>query len=256
MRFQKDDVAVVTGGGSGIGEATCYRFAQEGVAVVVVDRYYDAAARVARTIREQGGQAVPFQADVGDEPQALAIGRFAAEQFGRLTILVNNAGVRVYGPITEATVQDWDTILAVNLRGVGYCCKGAIPEMEKAGRGAIVNVSSANALVGRASMPLYDATKAGVLALTRALAVAHGPAIRVNAVCPGGTITPYHIRRAQERGLSEEEFRRQAHAGARNILRRQAEPEEIASAIVFLASEDASFITGETLMVDGGMYAI
>jgi NAD(P)-dependent dehydrogenase (short-subunit alcohol dehydrogenase family) len=145
----------------------------------------------------------------------------------------------------------------VNLKGVAFCCKALIPVMAKSGGGSIVNISSANAIVGRSGMPQYDATKAGVLALTRAMAVAHGKdGIRVNAVCPGPTITQYHLKRAAERGIPEAEYRTQARTGSSGILKRHAEPREIAHAVLFLASKEASYITGETLMVDGGMSAV
>ncbi len=247
------EIAVVTGGGSGIGEATAHLLAREGAKVVVVDRHIEDARNVASTIQDAGGTAVEFRADVAKESEALSIAPFALDRFGKVTILVNNAGIRVYGPITEATVESWDTILDVNLKGVAYCCKGLVPAMAQSEGGSIVNVSSLNAVVGRSEMPQYDATKAGVLALTRAMAVAHAQdGIRVNAVCPGATITQYHLARAAQRGISEEEFRRQAASMGRGILKRQAEPQEIANAILFLASKDASYITGETLMVDGG----
>jgi NAD(P)-dependent dehydrogenase (short-subunit alcohol dehydrogenase family) len=255
MRLE-GEVAVVTGGGSGIGEATALLFAEEGASVVVVDRHEEAARAVADSIRERGGVAVPHRCDVSVEREAVAIARLAVERFGKATILVNNAGVRVYGLVPDATEESWDVILGTNLKGVAYCCKGLIPVMASAGGGSIVNVSSANAIVGRASMPQYDATKAGVLALTRALAVAHGKdGIRVNAVCPGPTITAYHLVRAAAQGVSEEEYRARAASANVGILKRHAEPREIAAAILFLASREASYITGETLMVDGGMSA-
>jgi len=255
MRLQ-NEIAVVTGGGSGIGKATAELFASEGAAVVVVDREPDAAQRVANAINAAGGKALPFAADLSDESQALSLVPFVTERCGGATILVNNAGVRVFGLVTEATQEDWDIILGTNLRAIGYCCKALIPVIARSGGGSIVNVSSANAIIGRSGMPLYDATKAGVLALTRAMAVGHAAeGIRVNAVCPGPTITGYHLRRAAERGVSEDQYRANAAASKVGVLNRHAEPIEIAYAILFLASREASYITGETLMVDGGMGA-
>lgn len=253
----RDEVAVVTGGGSGIGEATVRLFAEEGARVLVVDRDEVAARAVSDAVNAEGGVAIPYCADVSVEKEALSIASVVVERFGKATVLVNNAGVRVYGLVTEATEASWDEILGTNLKGVAFCSKGLIPVMARSGGGSVVNVSSANALVGRASMPQYDATKAAVLALTRAMAVAHAKeGIRVNAVCPGPTITGYHLRRAAERGISEAEYRAQAASANVGILKRHAEPREIAYAILFLASREASYITGETLMVDGGLSVV
>jgi NAD(P)-dependent dehydrogenase (short-subunit alcohol dehydrogenase family) len=244
-------VAVVTGGGSGIGEATAKRFAVEGARVVILDRDAEGGERVVREIREVGGEAAFLRAEVSIEAEALGLAPFTIEQFGALHILVNNAGARVYGPVTEATEESWDHILGVNVKALGFCAKAAIPEMAKSGGGAIVNVSSANAIKGRSGMAQYDAAKAAVLGLTRSLAHDHAAqGIRVNAVCPGPTITQFHIKRAAERGVTEAEIRAQSKP---TLLKRQAEPYEIAAAILFLASDEASYITGATLMVDGGL---
>jgi NAD(P)-dependent dehydrogenase (short-subunit alcohol dehydrogenase family) len=244
-------VAVITGGGSGIGEATAKRFAAEGARVVVLDRDAEGGERVVGEICAVGGEAAFLRAEVSREAEALALAPFAVGRFGALHLLVNNAGARVYVPVTEATEESWDLILAINVKALGLCAKAAIPEMAKAGGGAIVNVSSANAIKGRSGMAQYDAAKAAVLGLTRSLAHDHADqGIRVNAVCPGPTITQFHIKRAAERGISEAEIR----AGSKpTLLKRQAEPREIAAAILFLASDEASYITGATLMVDGGL---
>jgi len=244
-------VAVVTGGGSGIGEATAKRFAAEGGRVVVLDRDAEGGERVTREIRDAGGEAAFLRAEVAVEAEALALAPFAIEQFGALHLLVNNAGARVYGPVTEATAESWDHILAVNVKALGFCAKAAIPAMAKAGGGSIVNVSSANAIKGRAGMAQYDAAKAAVLGLTRSLAHDHAAqGIRINAVCPGPTLTQFHIKNAAARGVSEAELRAQGKVG---LQKRWAEPSEIAAAILFLASEEASYITGATLMVDGAL---
>src|SRR5438105_2713618 len=243
-------VAVVTGGGSGIGEATAKRFAAEGARVVVLDRDAEGGERVTREIGAAGGEAAFLRAEVSIEAEALALAPFAVERFGALHILVNNAGARVYGPVTEATEESWDLILAVNVKALGLCARAAIPEMAKAGGGAIVNVSSANAIKGRSGMAQYDASKAAVLGLTRSLAHDHAAqGIRVNAVCPGPTITQFHLKRAAARSVTEAEIRATSKP---TLLKRQAEPHEIAAAILFLASDEASYITGATLMVDGG----
>jgi meso-butanediol dehydrogenase/(S,S)-butanediol dehydrogenase/diacetyl reductase len=157
----------------------------------------------------------------------------------------------VYAPLAEASAADWERIIGVNVLGTAHCCKAALPALRASGRGTIVNVSSVYGLMGRTGMGQYDTTKAAVLGLTRALAVEEAPhRVRVNAVCPGGTITPYHVRRAAAAGVSEAELRGQRAKD--NLLGRWAEPREIAHPILFLASDDSSFITGATLMVDAG----
>jgi len=251
----KDRVAIVTGGGSGIGEATCLLFAEEGARVVVADIDPEGGRQTVQKIEQKGGQAVFVLAHVEvEEEAALAVQR-AVETFGSLHILVNNAGMRVYGPITEADERSWDAILGVNVKGVAFCSKAAIPHMATAGGGSIVNISSANAVSGRGGMAQYDATKAAVLALTRSMAVDHaGQKIRVNAICPGPTITQFHIQRAARDGVTEDELR--ARSGKNTILQRAAEAREIAYGILFLASDEASYVTGSALMVDGGLSAI
>jgi NAD(P)-dependent dehydrogenase (short-subunit alcohol dehydrogenase family) len=248
-------VAVVTGGAGGIGAATAELFVREGASVAIVDPAADAVAQAVERIDPSDNSVLGIVADLSREAEAHRAVRETVERFGRLDTLVTAAGVRLYGPVTEATVESWHWILGVNLLGAAFCAKFAIPAMAKNGGGTIVNVSSTNALNGRAGMAQYDATKAALLALTRSLACDHAPqGIRVNAVCPGFTITPFHIRRkAENDGLSLEE------AGAilreepaHNLLKRGASPAEIANAILFLAGPESSMMTGATVMVDGG----
>src|SRR5690625_3545888 len=164
----KDKVAIVTGGGSGIGRETCLLFAEEGAHVVVVDRYKEAAVdTVERISKLNGPEALAVEADVANEDDLRRLADACSKHSGRVDILVNNAGVRVYGPVTEADEESWQFIFEVNLRAVGDCCKHVIPLMAKSGGGSIINVSSADAVVGRPGMAQYDAMKAGVLALTR-----------------------------------------------------------------------------------------
>lgn len=244
-------VALITGGGAGIGKACALRAVRQGMAVLIADRSEDDGRAAQRTIEQEGGEALFVPTDVAREADCHAAAQAALERWSRIDVLIANAAARVYGSILEATEQDWQTILGVNLKGVAYSCKAALPAMIEQQRGAIVMVSSANALVGRADMPLYDATKAAVLSLTRSLAVDHGKdGVRVNAVCPGFTVTDFHERKAQQRGVSPSELREQ-HAGY-GLVGRPAEPDQVASTILFLAGEEASHVTGQTLMVDGG----
>lgn len=246
-------VALVTGGGGGIGEATGRLFAEEGAAVVVLDAGVElaeaAATRIAAAVA--GARVAALGGDVTREEDTRRAVDTAIRRYGGLHCLVNVAGVRVYQSLAAATSQDWLHILSVNVLGTAFCCKAAIPALRAAGGGSIVNVSSVYGVRGRRGMGQYDTTKAAVLGLTRALAVEEAPhGIRVNAVCPGSTITPYHIRRAADQGQTEAELRRRT--ANENLLGRWAEPREIAHPILFLACEESSYITGATLMVDAG----
>jgi len=248
-------VAVVTGGAGGIGAATAELFVAEGARVTIVDPAADAVTRATERIDPSGSKVLGLVADLSQESEAERTVRETVARFGRLDALVTAAGVRLYGPVTEATVESWHWILGVNLLAAAFCAKFAIPEMARGGGGAIVNVSSTNALNGRAGMAQYDATKAALLALTRSLACDHAQqGIRVNAVCPGFTITPFHVRRkAEADGISMEEAQAVLReTPAYNLLGRGADPMEIARTILFLASAESSMMTGTTLMVDGG----
>ena len=165
---------------------------------------------------------------------------------------MNVAGVRVYTPLADADAKDWQFIIGVNVLATAYCVKAALPALRASKRGTIVNVSSVYGVMGRAGMGQYDTTKAALLGFTRALAVEEAPhRIRVNVVCPGGTITPYHIRRAEESGVSEAQLR--ASRQRDNLLGRFAEPREIAQGALFLASDESSYVTASTFLVDGGL---
>jgi NAD(P)-dependent dehydrogenase (short-subunit alcohol dehydrogenase family) len=246
-------VALITGGG-GIGQATGHLFAEEGAAVVLVDAdraAVDAAAHVI-TKAVSGAAVLALAGDVAQESEAGRVVEAAAVRFGALHTLVNVAGIRVYASLAAATAEDWQRILGVNVLATAFRCKAAIPKLRAAGGGTIVNVSSVFGVMARAGMGQYDTTKAAVLGLTRALAVEEAPhGIRVNAVCPGGTITPFHVRRAAARGVSEEELRR-TRSEDNGLFGRWAEPREVAYPILFLACAESSFITGATLMVDAG----
>lgn len=247
-------VALVTGGGGGIGEATGRLFAEEGAAVTLVDQdrsaVESAAAGILGSVR--GGVVLEIAADLSQEAEAQRVVDKTVARFGALHTLVNVAGVRLYTPLAEAEAKEWEHILGVNVLAAAFCAKAAIPHLRAAGGGTIVNVSSVYGVMGRVGMGQYDTTKAAILGFTRALAVEEAPhGIRVNAVCPGGTLTPYHVRRAATRGVTEAELRASRTAD-NGLLGRWAEPREVAYPILFLACPESSFVTGATLMVDAG----
>lgn len=243
---------MITGGGAGIGQACALRFAKEGYRVLLSDLSAEDGQATCGRIVNEGGEAIFCQGDVSREEDCRAWSRCALEAWGRLDVLVANAGVQVAGSLMEATEADWERIIGVNLKGVAYSCKAVLPAMVEQHKGSIVMISSLNAALGTAHMPIYDASKAGVLALMRSLAIAHGKdGIRVNAIGPGATLTDFHKRRAAQRGMTVQDLR--AKMTGYGLLGRAAEPEEIAAVVNFLSSDEASFITGQFLLVDGGI---
>lgn len=254
MERLRDKVALVTGGGAGIGAATGRIFCQEGAAVVLVDRDSAALEETARAIREQvkGARLAHCTADVSDADEAVRAVAHAMAEFGRVDVLVNNAAMRNYASMAEATHEDWLGMLGVNLIGAANYAKAALPELRRSGAGSIVNVSSCYAVTGRKGMGIYDASKAALLAFTRTLACEEaGHGIRANAVCPGSTLTDFHLKRGRAAGKSIEDLR--SARSDNSLIGRWAAPEEIAWPILWLASAEASFITGATLVVDGGL---
>ena len=249
--------ALVTGGASGIGAATARLFCREGAKVALVDidrkKVDEEAAEISREI--VSSHILPIIADVSNREQISEAVVRTLTEFGGLDVLINNAAVREYFSLAEATEESWKRIIATNIVGVANCCQAVLPTLRRAQGASIVNVSSVFAIVGRAGMGQYDATKAAILSLTRALAAEeaqHG--VRVNAVCPGSTLTPFTLSRAKERGMTEEELRLKGFAPS--LLNRWATPEEIAYPVLWLASDEASFITGAVLMADGGLSAV
>jgi 2-hydroxycyclohexanecarboxyl-CoA dehydrogenase len=248
-------VVAVTGGASGIGEATVRRFIAEGAQVAFADRDAVRGHRLAADIEADGAKALFVEADVGRESACLAFVQNTVERFSRLNILVNNAGIRMYQTVVEATAESWDEILSINLKSYAYCAKGAIPAMRRVGSGSIVNVASVRSIVAGGNNLQYDTAKHAVAGLTRALAMDHGgEGIRVNAVCPGPIFTPFHARRLQAAGKTVTQYNEDA--ASRTMLKRPGTAEEVAACILFLASNDASYVTGSLLFVDGGMTAM
>jgi 2-hydroxycyclohexanecarboxyl-CoA dehydrogenase len=245
-------VCIVTGGAAGIGKACVEAFAATGHHVIVADVNGEAARATARELQPRAdSQIIGMACNVGDANACKAVADQALSRWNRIDVLVGNAGIQTAGRLLDASEQDWERLVAVNLKGIVNCCRAVLPAMIAQHDGRIVLVSSINAVLAPAAMTLYDMTKTGVLGITRSLAVDHGrDGIRVNAVCPGATLTDHHIRAAAARGMSADDVRKKMAGYA--LLGRVAEPSEIASAIHFLASDAASFITGATLVVDGG----
>ena len=250
-----DKAVAVTGGASGIGEATVRRFIEEGARVAFADRDADRGNRVASELEAQGAVAHFVEADMGKEADATGFIEAAVARFGRLDVLVNNAGIRKYQPVTKASKESWDEMLAVNLLSCAICARAAIPVMAAGGGGAIVNVASIRSLIAGSECVQYDTTKAAVLGLTRSMARDHAAqGVRVNAVGPGPIFTPFHARRAETLGQAQASYMEEF--GAETMLKRPGTAREIANGIAFLASDEASYITGTCLFIDGGQTAL
>ncbi len=244
-------VALVTGGGAGIGEATCLRLARDGCAVGVLGLREQNTTAVARAIVEAGGRAIAVQADVADKAQVEAAIARVREALGPITVLVNNAGIEEFTPFHEISEQAWDRVMDVNLKGVYYATQAVLPDMVAVGWGRIVNLTALGAQSGAANMVHYIATKGGLAAMTKSLAVELGSkCITVNAVSPGFILTPMS-QRAIDGDLFPVPYE---EIVATYPIPRVGRPEEAAAAIAFFASEDAGYITGQTLGVNGGCF--
>jgi NAD(P)-dependent dehydrogenase (short-subunit alcohol dehydrogenase family) len=258
-----DRVALVTGAASGIGQATSLLFAREGARVAAVDRNADGAEQTAAAIRAAGGEATAYACNVADSSAVAATAARVEQQYGRVDVLANVAGVGDTAGIDGIEAIDdarWSLTIGVNLSGPFYLCRALLPGMAARGSGAVVNVSS---LAGRSKSanggPAYSASKAGLLGLTRHLAFDYGPrGVRVNAICPGGVDTPMiragGVRQARSDAEAQARTARIAAYGYFMPIKRLSRPEEQAAAIAFLASEDASYINGVALDVNGGLY--
>lgn len=253
----KGKVAIVTGAASGIGRATAILFGQEGAKVMCADVNAEGAERTARQIADTDGEAASTGADVSKEADVQRMVRDTVERWGRLDIMFNNAGVALGLPVTQVSEEAWDRLIDINLKGVFLGCKHAIPEMLKQGGGAIVNTASDAGLMGTAMLSTYSASKGGVVLLTKSLAVEWArQGIRVNCVCPGVVRTPLldpFLQQAEQMGATREAVWERMARG--HPIGRVGEPEEVAQAVLFLASDEASFITGVALPVDGGLQA-
>ncbi len=246
----KDKVAIITGGAEGIGKAYAIAFAKEGAKLVVADINISAAQSLAEMLTKQGTDALAVTTDVSKVADTVQMTEKTLERFGRIDILVNNAAKFQRNPAVRAPVwkldpAEWDSVMAVNLRGVFLCCRAVLPQMMKQKSGKIINIASSLAFAGAAEFSHYSASKGGVLTFSRALAKEVGEyTINVNTLCPGYTLSSEPGSTIEERRFSEVSSR---------ILKRAEYPEDLVGAAVFLASSDSDFMTGESLVVDGGV---
>jgi dihydroanticapsin dehydrogenase len=249
-------VAIVTGGADGIGRATCELFAAEGCAVVIADVNAEKGQALSREIAGRGGRALFLETNVADEASIVRMVGEAVNAFAGIDILVNNAAIFVLKGI-DATVEEWRQILDVNVIGVSLVTKHVVPEIRKAGGGAIVNLGSISSFIAQPQFVTYNATKAAIATMTRCMALDLAPDnIRVNAVCPGTVWTQIVERLSREQGMDRQAADAAAAWGGACLMKRIADPSEIAKAILFLASDDASYVTAAHLMVDGGYTAV
>jgi 3-oxoacyl-[acyl-carrier protein] reductase len=245
-------VAIVTGGGHGIGKAYALGLAAEGAKVVIAEIDSRAGELVATDLARQGYAAMAVRTDVADRASAEDMARRAIAAYGRIDVLVNNAAIFATVPMSREPfdridIDEWDRMMAVNLRGTWLACRAVIPDMRKRGYGKIINVSSGTALKGSAGRIHYVTSKAGVLGFTRTLAREVGKdGIRVNCVVPGNTLS--------EENAAEDVVRMRTAAADERALKRVQRPEDLVGAVLFFASADSDFITGQSLVVDGGAY--
>jgi NAD(P)-dependent dehydrogenase (short-subunit alcohol dehydrogenase family) len=242
-------VAIVTGGASGIGRATALLFAREGAAVVVADVNREAGERIADEIVHLGGRAFYEAVDVTKAQDCRRLVERAIRDFGRIDVLFNNAGIIRRATVLDISEDDWDRVMAVNVKSIYLLSREVIPHMEKQGAGSIINTASGWGLAGGAKAAVYCASKGAVVLLTKAMAIDHGPLIRVNCICPGDTDTGMLRNEAQQLGEDNQRFLTDA---AKRPLGRVGRPEEIAQAVLYLAGDASSFVTGTALVVDGG----
>lgn len=243
----KDKVAIITGAAEGIGKAIAIEFVKEGAKVVVADVNLELAEKTVEELKSLGGEAIAVKADVTNPDEVNAMVSKTLERFGRIDILVNNAGISIQKPLLEMTLEDWRRVIDINLTGVFLCTQAVARVMVQQGRGVIVNMASSLGFVAIPRRAAYSASKAGVIGLTRELAVELAPyGIRVVGVAPGWIATQRVLNLAKKGVVNEEAIKMMTPMG------RLGTPEEVAKVIAFLSSDEASFITGDTILIDGG----
>jgi NAD(P)-dependent dehydrogenase (short-subunit alcohol dehydrogenase family) len=243
-------VALITGGTSGIGSATAERFAAEGAAVVITGRNAERGEQLVATITANGGEALFIRSDVRFAEQCRQAVEQTLEHFGKIDVLFNNAGVFHPKSIPECTEEEWDETIDSSLKGAFLMSKYVLPSMIEQGSGSIIHTSSGWGILGGDKAAAYCAAKGGLIVMAKAMAIDHGPdGIRVNCVCPGDVLTPMLPDDAEKRGMSWDDY---AAGASERPLGRIGEAGEIADAVLFLASDESSFVTGESLVVDGG----
>ena len=250
----RDKVAIVTGGGNGIGQAICELFAEEGAKVVVADIDPHGAAETAGRIKSAGGDATVVRTDVSRESEVQNMVDAALDAYGTLNILVNDAAAFVFGQVEDVTDADWQRVMGVNVIGPAYCVKHALPPMKKAGGGSIVMIASISSFIAHPGFVPYSTSKGALLQLTRCLALDLAPHnIRVNCVCPGAVLTDATERHRRFVNMEKDKFLKAA--ADPSMMKRIADPREIAHGALFLASDESSFMTGAPLIMDGGLTA-
>jgi len=249
----KDRVAVVTGAAGGIGKGVAQVFCREGAKVVLVDWSEDLGRKSTDEIRGDGGEAIFVKCDVSNEDQVKQVVQKTFDTYGKVDTLVNNAGVGTYTSVLDTTSESWDRCLAINLKSVFLFSKYTIPHMQAVGKGAIVNMSSVHSRSTVNGVAPYAASKGAITALTRNMAIDYGPVIRVNSIAPGWVWTPLIEHLFQQ---YEDPKAMIKHVEERQVLKRMGTPIDVGNAAAFLASDEASFITGAQLFVDGGLTAV
>jgi NAD(P)-dependent dehydrogenase (short-subunit alcohol dehydrogenase family) len=251
MRLE-NKIAIITGGGDGIGQSTAVLFAKEGASVVIADIDPKRGKKTVDMIKDVDGESMFVEVDIAKEDSVKNMVKEVIDAYGRIDILVNSAAIFVEATVLDTSVEDWDNIMAVNLRGMFLCCKYVIPEMIKAGKGSIVNIGSEAGITGFKNQTAYDTSKGGVVNMTRCLALDFAEHnIRANCVCPGTTETPM-VKKAIEIAPDPAKARRSFEA---RPLLRLGRPEEIAAGILYLASDESPYATGAILSIDGGKTA-
>ena len=248
-----DKVALITGSGSGQGRAAARLFADHGARVVVVDINDDGAAETVRLLEERGGEGMAVHADVSSRPDVDRMVAAATERYGRLDVLYNNAAVQMSGRLVDCTEDEWDLTIATNLSAIFWACRAALPHLLEGGGGSIINTASTLGLIGSEGYAAYGAAKAGLVLLTKQIAVEYGPAVRANVIAPGSIDTP-RFRKVLEKTPGAEQFvdglKRTIPVGRLGLA------EDVAAIALFLASDQSAYVSGAVVPADGGLAAL